>query len=57
MLRHIKEGGNPYDELGSHIISLSEEFAQLSKFRNYAKKRIHLLVKIQQMLLKVLVHV
>lgn len=38
MLRHIKEGGNPYDELGSHIISLSEEFAQLSKFRNYAKK-------------------
>ena len=38
MLRHIKEGGNPYDELGSHIISLSEEFAQLQKFRNYAKK-------------------
>lgn len=38
MLRHIKEGGNPYDELGGHIISLSEEFAQLSKFRNYAKK-------------------
>lgn len=38
MLRHIKEGGNPYDELGVHIISLSEEFAQLAKFRNYAKK-------------------
>jgi hypothetical protein len=38
MLRHIKEGGNPYDDLGSHIISLSEEFAQLQKFRNYAKK-------------------
>ena len=38
MLRHIKEGGNPYDELGAHIISLSEEFAQLQKFRNYARK-------------------
>jgi hypothetical protein len=38
MLRHIKEGGNPYDDLGSHIISLSEEFAQLQKFRSYAKK-------------------
>lgn len=38
MLRHIKEGGNPYDELGAHIISLSEEFAQLQKFRSYAKK-------------------
>ena len=38
MLRHIKEGGNPYDELGSHIISLSEEFAELQKFRNYARK-------------------
>lgn len=38
MLRHIKEGGNPYDDLGTHIISLSEEFAQLSKFRNYARK-------------------
>lgn len=38
MLRHIKEGGNPYDELGSHIISLSEEYAQLQNFRNYAKR-------------------
>lgn len=38
MLRHIKEGGNPYDEIGTHIISLSEEFGELQKFRSYAKR-------------------
>ena len=38
MLRHIKEGGVPHDDMGSHIVALSEEFAELTKFRNYAKK-------------------
>lgn len=38
MLRHIKEGGVPHDEMGTHIVALSEEFAELTKFRNYAKK-------------------
>jgi hypothetical protein len=38
MLRHVKEGGVPHDDMGTHIVALSEEFAELTKFRNYAKK-------------------
>ena len=38
MTRHVKEGGTPFDMIGEHIIALSEEFAELQKFRNYAKK-------------------
>ena len=35
MARHVAEGGNPYDDFGSHITSLSEEMSKLRKFKNY----------------------
>ena len=35
LAEHIKAGGNPYDTIGKHITSLSEELAQLRKFKNY----------------------
>ena len=35
LAEHIKTGGNPYDSIGQHITSLSEELAQLRKFKNY----------------------
>lgn len=38
MARHISEGGNPYDEFGKHILSLSEEMWKLRKFKNYVNR-------------------
>jgi hypothetical protein len=35
LAEHLKAGGNPYDSIGQHITSLSEELAQLRKFKNY----------------------
>lgn len=35
MARHVAEGGNPYDDFGSHITELSEEMWKLRKFKNY----------------------
>ena len=35
MARHVAEGGNLYDDFGSHIIGLSEEMAKLRKFKSY----------------------
>ena len=35
LAEHIKAGGNPYDSIGQHITSLSEEMAQLRKFKGY----------------------
>jgi hypothetical protein len=35
LAEHIKAGGNPYDVIGQHVVSLSEELAQLRKFKNY----------------------
>jgi hypothetical protein len=35
LAEHIKAGGNPYDVIGQHITSLSEELTQLRKFKNY----------------------
>jgi hypothetical protein len=35
LAEHIKAGGNPYDSIGQHVVSLSEELAQLRKFKNY----------------------
>ena len=32
MLRHIKEGGVPHDEMSTHIVALSEEFENLLNF-------------------------
>jgi hypothetical protein len=36
MLRHVKEGGNPYDELGQHIIEMCDELKQLKEFKRYS---------------------
>ena len=35
MARHVAEGGNPYDDFGKHITSLSEELVKLKKFKSY----------------------
>jgi hypothetical protein len=35
LAEHIKHGGNPYDAIGKHICGLSEELAQLRKFKGY----------------------
>jgi hypothetical protein len=35
LAEHIKAGGNPYDVIGQHVVSLSEELVQLRKFKNY----------------------
>lgn len=35
MARHVAEGGNPYDDFGTHITSLSEEMSKLRKFKSY----------------------
>lgn len=38
LAEHIKHGGNPYDNIGKHICSLSEELAQLRKFKGYVSR-------------------
>jgi hypothetical protein len=35
LAEHLKHGGNPYDPIGKHITSMSEELAQLRKFKGY----------------------
>ena len=35
LAEHIKHGGTPYDAIGKHITNLSEELAQLRKFKQY----------------------
>lgn len=39
LAEHIKHGGNPYDGLGKHICSLSEELAHLRKFKGYVTRQ------------------
>ena len=38
LAEHIKAGGIPYDAIGKHITSLSEELAQLRKFKGYVNR-------------------
>ena len=38
LAEHIKHGGNPYDSIGVHITGLSEELAQLRKFKGYVSR-------------------
>ena len=38
LAEHIKAGGNPYDAIGKHITGLSEELAQLRKFKGYVNR-------------------
>ncbi len=35
MQRHVANGGVPYDEIGKHIVGMSEQIAQLKGFGNY----------------------
>ena len=35
LAEHLKHGGNPYDGIGQYIAGLSEELAQLRKFKGY----------------------
>jgi len=39
MAEHLKHGGNPYDGIGKHIVSLSEEMAALRKFKGYVGRQ------------------
>ena len=39
LAEHIKHGGNPYDAIGKHISSLSEELASLRKFKGYVGRQ------------------
>ena len=39
LAEHIKHGGNPYDSIGKHICSLSEELASLRKFKGYVGRQ------------------
>jgi len=38
MTMHVAEGGNPFDTFGKHITSLSEELANLRKFKTYMNR-------------------
>ncbi len=38
LARHVAEGGTPYDDIGQHIVSLSEEMAKLRFFKNYVER-------------------
>jgi len=39
LAEHLKNSGTPYDNIGKHIISLSEELANLRKFKNYVGRQ------------------
>ena len=39
LAEHIKHGGHPYDGIGKHITSLSEELAQLRKFKGFVNRQ------------------
>ena len=36
--RHVSEGGNLYDDIGQHIVGLSEELNKLRKFKTYMNR-------------------
>lgn len=38
MARHVNEGGNPYDDMGKHIVEMIKEMRDLSKFARRTKK-------------------
>jgi hypothetical protein len=38
LARHVAEGGTPYDDIGQHIMGLSEEMAKLRFFKNYVDR-------------------
>jgi hypothetical protein len=38
MAQHIGHGGNPYDSIGQHVVSLSEEMSKLRMFKGYVSR-------------------
>jgi hypothetical protein len=42
LAEHIKHGGNPYDAIGKYITGLSEEMAQLRKFKGVVSRQSQL---------------
>lgn len=38
LAQHIGHGGNPYDNIGQHVIGLSEELNKLRMFKNYVER-------------------
>ena len=42
MAQHIGHGGNPYDEIGQHIVGLSEELMNLRMFKGYVGRNAQL---------------
>jgi hypothetical protein len=38
MLRHVKEGGTPYDDFGKHIVEQCIELKKLKEFKRYSEK-------------------
>jgi hypothetical protein len=38
MLRHVKEGGTPYDDFGQHIVEQCNELKKLKEFKRYSEK-------------------
>lgn len=38
LARHVAEGGTPYDDIGQHIVGLSEELSKLRFFKNYVDR-------------------
>ena len=38
MLRHVKEGGNPYDDFGKNIIEQCSELKKLKEFKRYTER-------------------
>lgn len=39
LARHVAHGGTPYDALGEHVISLSEELSKLRFFKGYVSRQ------------------
>ena len=38
MLRHVKEGGTPYDDFGKYIVEQCNELKKLKEFKRYSEK-------------------
>jgi beta-phosphoglucomutase-like phosphatase (HAD superfamily) len=38
LAQHVSQGGTPYDDIGKHVVSLSEELAKLRFFKNYVDR-------------------
>ena len=38
LAQHVSQGGTPHDDIGKHVVSLSEELAKLRFFKNYVDR-------------------